>query len=101
MFVIDCIFVAVGVIEYVVDTARCTAAPIDVLRIGVSVDSPRVAVAAATSALERGQVVGIQGRVEVVVVVRVRRQDQRRLHQGHTVRPQPIRVRVVHAHRSH
>lgn len=68
VFIVDCILLSLGVYEYVVHTARA-ATSVDVLRVRVAIHSPVIAVAAATSTLERGQVVRVQGRVEVVVVV--------------------------------
>lgn len=68
VFIIDCILLSIGVYEYVVHTARA-ATSVNVLRVRVAIHSPVIAVAAATSALERRQVVRVQGGVEVVVVV--------------------------------
>lgn len=80
MFVKNRILLPVRVDENVVHIGRRSATAVDVLRIRVAIHSARIAIAAATSALKRRQVVRVQGRVEVMIVVRIRRQNQGCLH---------------------
>lgn len=72
MFIENGILLSVRVNENIVHAGGGSAASIYVLRIWVAIGTPRIAVATPTTALERGQIVRIQGRVEVMVVVRVR-----------------------------